>query len=190
MTAKTNGVICPFAQDFGCGSQGITFLKERVMTTAGSRGFVVCIGLAAVACCLLASRAAPQDSSLRPTYGSVELKVGFLPDPFKKELDAGGPIQTKNGGLVAWVARAPDFQLDYTAGAAPLTIRAESKEDTTLLVLLPNGNWVADDDGGGFPNPKLKFENPQSGRYQIWVGTIKKENAKATLLITELKEAK
>jgi hypothetical protein len=117
----------------------------------------------------------------------VELKTGFLPDPYKKELEAGGPIQTKNGGLVAWVAKEPDFQLDFTAGTAALTIRAESKEDTTLLVLLPDGTWVADDDSGGYPNPQLKFAKPQSGRYFIWVGTIKKKNAKATLLITELK---
>ena len=86
------------------------------------------------------------------------------------------------------MTKAPDFKLSYTAGNFPLTIHVESEADTTLLINLPDGTWVANDDQApGNLNPLLKFAKPMSGRYDIWVGTFGKENAKATLKITELK---
>ncbi len=132
-------------------------------------------------------RAETQKPELKPTFGDVKLKVGFPNDPFTKELIAGGSIKTKLGGVNAYVAEAPDFKLYYEAGKLPLTFTVESQADTTLLINLPNGEWVADDDSGGFPNPLIKLATPMSGRYDIWVGTVGKDAAKAVLKITELK---
>jgi hypothetical protein len=157
------------------------------MSLCPRRRLFVCAGIALGLACLWVGLAAAQDPNLPPTFGSVTLRAGFLPDPYKKDLVAGGPIQTKLGGVTAWVAKAPDFVLNYTAGQFALTIHADSKADTTLLINLPDGTWVADDDSGGGLNPLLKFAKPQSGRYDIYVGTFNKENAKATLYITELK---
>jgi S1-C subfamily serine protease len=110
------------------------------------------------------------DLTLRPTFGAVALKAGFVPDPFVKTLVAGGPIKTSLGGVPAWVAQPPDFQLFYTANNAfPLTIRVQCAEPTTLLVNLPDGTWVAD--GGKGAGPSLRFARPRTGRYDIWVGT-------------------
>src|SRR5207302_3954318 len=94
---------------------------------------------------LLAGIASTQDPSLDPEYGSVKLKAGFTPDPYVKKVVAGGEIKTNKGDVVAYVAKKPDFKLFYTAGEFPLTIYAESKADTTLLINLPDGTWVADD---------------------------------------------
>jgi mono/diheme cytochrome c family protein len=126
------------------------------------------------------------DISLQPTFGSKRLKAGFVPDPFTKPVVAGGPIKTRLGGVSASVARAPDFTLVYEAGSFPLTIRADSRADTTLLVVMPDGTVVADDDSGGNLNPRLHFARPQAGTYQIYVGTFGPELAPATLIITEL----
>jgi hypothetical protein len=135
---------------------------------------------------LATGRAAAQpDPTLKSTFGEVKLKAGFLPDPFTKDLIAGGELETNLGGVKAKVAKAPDFKLHYEAGNYPLTIRAESKADTTLLINLPDGTWVADDDSGGNFNPKLTFAQPQSGRYDIWVGTYGAGLPKAKLIITE-----
>ena len=96
--------------------------------------------LGAVGLCagLCASPAVTQDLKAKPTYGEVTLKAGFSPDPYEKKLEAGGPIQTKLGGVTAWISKAPDFQLNYTAGGFALTIHAASDADTTLLVNLPD----------------------------------------------------
>src|SRR5436190_16148522 len=96
---------------------------------------------------------AQPDPNLKPSYGSVTLKAGFLPDPFKKDLVAGGQIKTNLGGVSAHVAKAPDFSLNYTKGKYPLTVSAKSVGDTTLLINLPDGSWVADDDGAGGVDP-------------------------------------
>lgn len=151
------------------------------MSAVALRGSMVAVLVA-----LCAGRAATQDPDSKSTYGAITLKSGFTPDPFVKTLDAGGPVQTKLGGVNAWVGKAPDFKLVYEAGSLPLTIRVESKADTTLLINLPDGTWVADDDSGGSLNPLIRFARPQSGRYDIWVGNVKKENAPATLKISEL----
>jgi len=147
------------------------------------------LGAVALMACWCAGHAVTQDLSLKPTYGGVKLKAGFEPDPYKKNLDAGGEINTDKGGLKAWVAKAPDFQLFYESGNFALTIYAESKADTTLLINTPDGKWVANDDGPGTGlNPLIKFANPKSGRYDIWVGTLEKGiTPPATLMITELK---
>ena len=146
------------------------------------------LGLVAVLVVVVVDRAGTQDPELKATYGEVKLKAGFEPDPYTKKVEAGGEINTKLGNVAAWVAKAPDFKLFYTAGKYPLTITVECDEDTTLLVNLPDGKWIANDDGPNGLNPFLKFEKPQSGRYDIWVGTFKKGGfPPAKLIITELK---
>jgi hypothetical protein len=157
------------------------------MKLFAGRRLTLYLSVVAVLACFCVVRADPQDPSLAATYGEVKLKAGFTPDPYTKNLTAGGPLQTKLGGVNAWVAKAPDFKLYYEAGNFPLTIHVEAKADTTLLINLPDGTWVANDDGGGNLNPLLKFAKPQSGRYDIWVGTFGKETAPAVLKITELK---
>ena len=129
---------------------------------------------------------------------------------FDKVVWKAGQVKSPHGPAVQFTYRSPDgeegypgnltatvtytltddneLRLDYTAGTFPLTIYAQSDADTTLLINLPDGTWVANDDGPNTGlNPLLRFPNPQSGRYDIWVGTIGKDNAKAKLKITELK---
>jgi len=150
------------------------------------------VGLAVVMPVVAAGRATAQEKEaqpgrdLKPVFGVKTLQSGFVPDPFKRDLIAGGDIRTSLGGVRAWVGRQPDVVVDYTAGRFPLTFYADSRADTTLLVNLPDGSWLADDDSGGNFNPMIKLKEPKSGRYTIWVGTYLKAPAKATLYITEL----
>jgi hypothetical protein len=167
---------------------GTTIQEEHPMKRSTIGRWALRASAIAVIATLCTLRADTQDPNAKATFGSVELKAGFQNDPYVKELVAGGPIQTKLGGVTAWVSKEPDFRLVYTAGNFPLTIYAESKSDTTLLINLPDGTWIADDDSGGFPNPLIKIAKPKSGRYEIWVGSFKEnELPKAVLKITELK---
>lgn len=128
---------------------------------------------------------AQPNPNLKPTYGSAKLKAGFLPDPFTRDVQAGGFIRTNLGGVNAHVAQAPDFSLDYTAGKYPLTFTVKSVGDTTLLINLPDGRWIADDDSGNGLDPLIRIANPPSGRYDIFVGTYRKDLVAATLYVTE-----
>jgi hypothetical protein len=145
--------------------------------------------LVTVFVCLCAAGVVAQDVNLKATYGEKELKAGFEPDPFKVKVEAGGSTQTELGGVKAWIEKAPDFRLVYEAGKYPLIFRVESKADTTLLVNLPDGTWLADDDSGGNLNPRIRIAQPKSGRYEIWVGTLTKDvgTPPAELLISEVK---
>ncbi|HZZ77080.1 MAG TPA: hypothetical protein VFE62_01095 [Gemmataceae bacterium] len=134
---------------------------------------------------LFGSTTSAQDPNLPPSYGAVALKAGFLPDPVVVNVVAGGMIHTNLGGVNAYVARNPDFRVYYSAGNNPLTFFVRSASDTTLLINLPNGTWIADDDSDGNLNPRIRLPNPPSGRYDIWVGTFAPATAPAVLFVTE-----
>jgi hypothetical protein len=143
------------------------------------------LGVVAVLACVYAGHATAQNVDLEPAYGSVTVKAGSLSGPFAKQVMAGGEIRTNLGGVKAWIAEAPDFKLYYTAGKGPLTISVDSRADTTLLINLPDGTWIADDDSGGDRNPLIRLREPQSGRYDIYVGTFNRGAARATLFIAD-----
>lgn len=130
--------------------------------------------------------AGAQDWSASPTYGSVELSSGFLPDPYTVQLTAGGSVDLSGIGYYGYVASAPDFDLYYEAGSFDLTIRVQnSGGDTVLLVNDPSGTWHFNDDSNGL-DPAITFSKPQSGLYDIWVGTFGDSFIDATLAITEM----
>ena len=138
---------------------------------------------------LLANSANAQipNHNLKPTYGEISLQSGFPKDPFVNSVRAGGSLVVNLGGVKSHVANAPDFRLNYKAGANPLAIYVISKSDTTLLINMPSGAWAVDDDSGKGTNPLISRQSPKSGRYDIYVGTFGKEVVDATLVITELK---
>jgi hypothetical protein len=152
------------------------------------------LGVLALAACVCAAvgtqRAGSQDPKEPPNFGSVKLTSGFVPDPFRNnKIVAGGNLEVRINNVKMKITRAPDFQLFWTAGdgALPLSFYVQSKVDTTLLIHMPIGGYVADDDSGGNLNPLITLKNPPSGRYDIWVGTFNDTAAPAVLSITELK---
>ena len=147
----------------------------------------VCLGLA-LAGALVAGPAAAQDWSLDPTFGSVDLTSGFLPDPNVTQVTSSGSIDASTAigsGCIGMIANAPDFRLNYTSGSFPLQIRVESDSDTTLVINAPDASWHCNDDYQGL-NPAVTFTNPQSGQYDIWVGSYRGDYAPASLIITEV----
>lgn len=120
---------------------------------------------------------------------NVMLVNGFDPDPHKIILEAGGdsPAMTVLGAdcFGSVFSTQPDIILSYVAGPSfDLTLFAESDQDTTLVVLTPQG-WICDDDSYGNYNPAVLIESPESGDYLIWVGTFDGGTAVAELGITE-----
>lgn len=143
------------------------------------------IVLALVALALVAVGVSAQDWSLEPAYGTMRLNAGFPNDPRTINLTAGGAIDIGGLGYYGYVANAPDLDLYYEAGGFPLTIKVDNAAgDTLLLINTPDGQWHFNDDYNGL-DPQITFRNPQSGLYNIWVGTVWDELVPARLVITE-----
>lgn len=160
-------------------------------------GAVVCaLGFAAVlglddAAAQSANADAP-DVTLAPTYGTIDWRTGFGPDPYVVRVAAGGSIDASagvNAQCRGGIARAPDYRVNYVhMGNLPLIISVASEADTTLVINDAQGNWLCDDDGGSEGlNPAITFTNPPSGQYDIWVGTYAPGDLQdSTLHISEL----
>lgn len=145
--------------------------------------------LATASVALMAGGALAQNYSAPPTYGSVNLNAGFQPDPYNVNITSGGSIAASNvsSECRGWVANAPDYSVNYNAGGYDLTIGATSNSDTTLLVNGPNGEWYCDDDSGQGLNPLIHLNNPNSGRYDVWIGSYSQgDYAATTLSVSEI----
>lgn len=141
------------------------------------------------------------DFSLEPAFGSVSLRSGFTPDPYSVEILVGGEIsamQAMSGYNIGRagdrrcrgnIAEAPDFRLQYDAGSVlPLIFRVDADFDTTLVVNGPDGTWYCDDDSGPGTQAEMRWDSPQSGQYDIWVGaySASRNYEPAVLEISEL----
>jgi hypothetical protein len=125
-------------------------------------------------------------------FGSATLNAGFLPDPYLRNLTAGGTVNLAsctNGQWSGWVVTRPDFRLFYNGssptGRLTFALEARSNVDTVLLVNAPDGSWHFNDDYRGF-NSAVVFFNPMAGQYDIWAGSYQRSsNNPAQLIVTE-----
>jgi hypothetical protein len=155
------------------------------------------LAAAAAAVGLAAAPALAQDYSLDPNFGTYEMVSPFDPDPFiLNDIIAGGSVRVYETieGCNGHVSEAPDLRVNFVAGSGlPLTFAVVSTEgyDTTLLINGPDGTWYCNDDVGGDDsslvlNSGLTFNNPQSGQYDVWVGTFGEgENFPVVFAVTE-----
>ncbi|WP_417489844.1 hypothetical protein [Maricaulis sp.] len=133
----------------------------------------------AAAVILLGGAAQAQDVNAAPAYGSVTLSAGFAQDPTSVGVQAGGAIYGGNidYSCSGYISHQPSFNLQYSAGNFPLYISGASDADTTLIVNAPDGSWHCNDDAPGQGlNPGVEFSTPQSGVYNVWVGTLSAGN--------------
>lgn len=145
----------------------------------------------------------------RANFPGGRLRTGFTPDPWGFHLTAGGgrsPVDVSSLGITdassgqacgrSFVTARPDFRFFFEAGQTfPLArfyVVTDNGADATLLINQPDGSWRCNDDHGhsDWTNnlmPAIDFHNPQSGRYDIWVGTYDASARNpATLYVTEL----
>ena len=94
------------------------------------------------------------------------------------------------GGCVGYAEANPDYEVHYVAGIMSLLrfyFVASSGGDATLIINDSAGNWQCNDDSFGSSNPSIDFSPPESGWYDIWVGSYSSGDFNAgTLNITEL----
>lgn len=113
------------------------------------------------------------DPFAAPAFGSISVAQGFGTQTF--DMQAGGDVDAFNfdNRCAGFVASVPDYVIDYQGQSnIPLNISATSGEDTTLVVIDPNGNVFCNDDANGTLDPALSISNPGAGNYAVWVGTF------------------
>ena len=132
------------------------------------------------------------DLSLPAMYGDHDLEAGFVPDPYRISVQAGGPLEASSSGISSdadWCSgnytAAPTAELTWSGENGPLSIYVEGDRDTTLAINLPDGSWRCDDDSGPGLSPALQFDRALSGVYDIYVGVFSGEPASAQLMISE-----
>lgn len=149
------------------------------------------LAMAASAAAILAIPAAAQNVNGRPNFGTVTLRSGFTPDPRVVPVVSGGNIAASRirDDCRGFISGNPDVRVVYTAGSLPLIISVASASDTTLVVNGPDGRFRCDDDGGvNGLNPSIRYEQPRSGRYEIWVGSYRSgQNSRARVHISEIR---
>ncbi|MFN3170204.1 MAG: hypothetical protein ACE37E_05885 [Hyphomicrobiales bacterium] len=126
------------------------------------------------------------NAGAEPTYGYISVQRGFGTHSF--ELLAGGALRASsvNGNCSGWIADVPDYTIDFRGqGRVPLEISVQSRIDTTLVVVGPDGAIYCNDDGDGL-DPALTISNPMAGDYALWVGTYSESSdyPDATLWVT------
>ena len=162
-------------------------MRRLLGALAGGFGLAVLAGTMAAM--------APGEAAACPTYngsphfGTIALTEGFTPDPYYRQVTAGG-TQDIGGCAVpgwGWTARRPDFRIQYnSSGRSALTFIIRSNTDTVLLINDPYGNWHFDDDGGQDLGALLKFPNAPGGQWDIWIGTYNRASGiPAALEISE-----
>jgi hypothetical protein len=121
-----------------------------------------------------------------PRYGVLELREKFSGER-SMQLTAGGSLPVGIPSCsYGYVSENPDLNVRYaTSGGTHLYVYARSSVDTTLLVNLPDGSWVCDDDTLGNGNPIVAIPRAADGLYRIWVGTYGSQTSPATLYVSE-----
>ncbi|MCY4609671.1 MAG: serine protease [bacterium] len=113
------------------------------------------------------------------------LEAGFEDDPRSVEIAAGGPSE----GSCGFLPDEPQLVVDYVSGDYAFGIGTASDEaDTTVEVTTPSGDVLCDDDSGGSLDALVTLDNPESGQYEIRVGTYSYEEIgrRSDVFVTEL----
>ena len=131
------------------------------------------------------------DVGADPTFGTTDLAIGFLPDPFQTAIVGGGSVDVYSANLgpdcTGYAASPPDYRINYSGSASNLRIFfvAESGSDTILIVNDAAANWLCNDDYGGL-DPLVDISNPATGQIDIWVGSYSSDGfPSGTLYVTE-----
>ena len=140
---------------------------------------------------------AQPNPNLRPFSGTLTLGAGFSGDPRTIPVTAGGGndlnLSEVRDHCTGYISDRPDFRLNYRAGDGfPLIFSVDAPVDTTLVVNGPDGRWYCNDDrNSGDVDPAIRFTSPQSGQYDVWIGTFQRyeprDLPRARLFISEVR---
>jgi hypothetical protein len=108
-------------------------------------------------------------------YLTLNLKAGFVLDPFLVSLNGGGGVDasTLDPACVGWINDQPVLTTEWEGSADAVTIFFYSDTDSTLVVKQPDGTYAcADDVSENLLDPELTLTDMVTGTYELWVGSF------------------
>lgn len=105
---------------------------------------------------------------------TMNLKAGFPLDPFVVSLNGGGKVAASllDAACVGFIPAAPSFTVNWEGEVEAFDIFYYSDFDPTLVVQLPDGSYLCNDDASdNLLDPMLTIEAPAEGTYTLWVGS-------------------
>jgi hypothetical protein len=111
-----------------------------------------------------------RDARAASSFTHFELEPGFPDEDFYAIIDADGALarSTLGRGCRGETDIQPNMSVNYGSGGEFLTIQADSATDLILAVRTPDGDLECHDPL--YPNVFVTLQNPESGRYDIWIG--------------------
>jgi len=108
-----------------------------------------------------------------PLYGLIALDGGLPDGGLRFDLLAGGyeDASQLGGACYGFVARDPDFQLDWEEAVGPLSLTTASESETVLVLHTPDGDWICAGTSSRGAAPVVALRDALAGVYRIWVGT-------------------
>lgn len=158
---------------------------HSIQTQAATTAFAASAILAAT------SALACPDFTQPAGSGTVELAVGFLPDPYEIPVIVGGGFPLGacfNQGWPGEVSGNPDVSIFWSGDGAALTFFVDTAVDSVILINAPDGQYYFNDDfETGDLRSGITFPSSASGRYDIWVGSYDGSGlgASATIQVSE-----
>ena len=117
---------------------------------------------------------ASADPATDTTFASVDLRAGFILDPYLLPVVGGGDAAASDvqKGCNGFVSTTPDVVVNWSGEAAQLSFFVYSDADPVLVIQQPDGSFVCNDDAGlRTIDPLVVIKNPAEGAYKIHVGT-------------------
>ena len=122
-----------------------------------------------------------------PSFGTITLNGNFILDPFIVTLVGGGVAQAAdlNADCAGFVPPNPSLSLVLSGDSTTdLRIFTYSDEDPVLVVKLPSGEYVCNDDSSSLlVDSTVLIPSAEAGEYDIWVGAFAQGQLVPTFLV-------
>lgn len=123
---------------------------------------------------LAQSTPSAMDDAPSPAFVVIDLTAGYPLDPLIVSLNGGGDIaaNTLDEACTGFIPENPTVTLNWAGEADFVEAFFYSDHDPVLVVQTPSGAYLCNDDANDLLlDPVLEVNDPEQGRYNIWVGS-------------------
>jgi hypothetical protein len=121
----------------------------------------------------------PVDPAVDKTSAVVDLQAGFVLDPYLLPVVGNGTRAASSmaSACTGHIDEGPDVTVNWSGSTAPLSFFVYSDDDPVLVVELPDGSVLCNDDAGlETVQPLVEIARPAAGTYRVYVGSAEQDS--------------